>query len=246
MIDVCDFVAESYDHAFPREGQGSASGSGVPLDPVDDLGGEVQPSAVLLDDLHDALSLHVVGESAGHDLIQSAFAVVPERSMPEVVPERDSLGEIFVQPERACNSAGDLADLQRVREPRAVVVGVRDKEHLRLVLQPAERPAVDYPVPVALEVRADIVRSLRKLAAAGVGCLAGKFAEDKSLVLHDTFSRKHSGSFRRMPKRKKGITSLINIYRLKLPVPLKKTSICDICTIKRKTIVQNYFKQNQS
>ena len=50
----------------------------------------------------------------------------------------------------------NLRHLERVRQPRAVVIAGRREEHLRLVLQPAERLAVDDAIAIALERRPDV------------------------------------------------------------------------------------------
>ena len=52
-------------------------------------------------------------------------------------------------------------DLQRVGQPRAVVIALGRDEHLRLVLEPPERLAVHDPVAVALERRAQAAVVLR-------------------------------------------------------------------------------------
>ena len=54
--------------------------------------------------------------------------------------------------------------LERVREPRAVVVALGRDEHLRLVLEAPERLRVHDPVAVALERRAVVRVGLRLLA----------------------------------------------------------------------------------
>ena len=82
------------------------------------------------------------------------LAGVAERRVPEVVPERDRLGQVLVQLQRAGHRARDPDHLQRVRQARAVVVALRRDEHLRLVLEPAERLGVDDAVAIALERRA--------------------------------------------------------------------------------------------
>ena len=56
-------------------------------------------------------------------------------------------------------------DLERVREPRAVVVALGRDEHLRLVLEPPERLGVHDPVAVALERRAQRAVVLRHARA---------------------------------------------------------------------------------
>ncbi len=76
--------------------------------------------------------------------------------------------EILVEPQRPRHRARDPGHLQRVRQPRPVVVAHRRHEHLRLVLQAAERLAVHDPVAVALEGGAQrAVGLLAARAAAG-------------------------------------------------------------------------------
>jgi hypothetical protein len=69
-------------------------------------------------------------------LFEHALAGVPERRVAEVVRQRDRLAEVLVQAEHAAERAGDLAGLDRVREPGAIVVALVVHEDLRLVLEP--------------------------------------------------------------------------------------------------------------
>ncbi len=117
----------------------------------------LRPLAVVLEHVDDAQALLVVTEAARHQRVEHAFAGVPERRVPEVVPERDRFGELLVQAQHLGDGARDLRDLERVRQAGAVVIAGRRKEHLRLVLQPAERLAVDDAVAVVLERRAHVV-----------------------------------------------------------------------------------------
>jgi hypothetical protein len=74
-----------------------------------------------------------------------------ERWMADVMAEPDRLGQILVEPQRPGDGARDLRRLQRVGQPRAVMVALGRHEHLRLVLEPPERLRVHDPVAVALE-----------------------------------------------------------------------------------------------
>jgi hypothetical protein len=87
-------------------------------------------------------------------LVERGLADVAERRVAQVVSERDRLGQVLVQRESARDGAGDPHGLERVGQPRAVVVALRRDEDLRLVLQPAERLGVDDPIAVPLEGRA--------------------------------------------------------------------------------------------
>ena len=75
--------------------------------------------------------------------------------------------------------ARNLRHLERVREARAVVIAGRREEDLRLVLQPAERLAVDDAIAIALERRPDVVFRLRTQAAARIGAL-GRLRREES------------------------------------------------------------------
>src|SRR5215213_9749998 len=110
----------------------------------------------------------VVAETAPPALAQAgvedALARVAERRVPEVVPEPDRLGQVLVEAERA----RDAARLERVCQPRAVMVALGRDEDLRLVLEAPERLRVHDPIAVALEWRAVIGVGLRLLAVRGV------------------------------------------------------------------------------
>src|SRR5438105_2018257 len=85
--------------------------------------------------------------------VERLLAGVPERGMPEVVPEADRFHEVLVQAQRPRDAARDAGRLEGVREAGAVVVAVRVDEDLGLVLEAAKRLRVDDAVAVALERR---------------------------------------------------------------------------------------------
>ena len=87
--------------------------------------------------------------------VERVLAGVAERRVARVVSEPDRLGQVLVQPQRPGDDARDRRRLERVRDPRPVVVAGGVDEDLRLALQPAERLRVDDPVAVALERRPD-------------------------------------------------------------------------------------------
>ena len=102
----------------------------------------------------------VVAEPAppalAHTCVEDLLADVPEGRVAEVMTERDRLGQILVEGERAGDVAGDARGLQRVRQTGAVVVALGRNEDLRLVLEAPEGLRVHDPVAVALERRAVI------------------------------------------------------------------------------------------
>ena len=127
---------------------------------------EVQAAAAALDAVDDAQALLIVPEAdAGVDRVERALSRVAERRVAEVVPEADGLGEVLIEFERAGDRAREARDLERVCQARAVMVALRAQEHLRLVLQAAERFRVRDAVHVALEACAHLTRRLGRQAA---------------------------------------------------------------------------------
>ena len=154
---------------MPSSVAGSPAPAGVAQDAVAHRRGQVEA----LDHLDDAQRVLVVAEAAAEALaagaVEHVLADVPERRVAEVVAEPDRLREVLVEPQRARHRARDLRRLERVGEPRAVVVALRRDEHLGLVLEPAERLAVHDPVAVALERRAQAAVLLGPLAVGRIG-----------------------------------------------------------------------------
>ena len=58
-------------------------------------------------------------------LVDDLFAGVAEGSVAQIVPQRDGLGQILVEPQRPGDGAGDARHLEGVRQPGAVVVALR-------------------------------------------------------------------------------------------------------------------------
>ena len=71
--------------------------------------------------------------------------------MAEIVRERDGLGEVLVEAQLPRDRARDLRHLERVRQPRAIVVALVEDEHLRLVGETPEGGGMQDAVAVALE-----------------------------------------------------------------------------------------------
>ena len=144
---------------------------------------EVQAAAVVLEHVDDAQALLVVVEAARREIVQHALAGVTERRVSEVVTESDRLGELLLQAQHLGDRPRDLRHLQRVRESRAVVIARGREEHLRLVLQPAERLAVHDAIAIALERRPDRVFGLGAQPAARGGAQRRLRGENLTLAL---------------------------------------------------------------
>src|SRR5262249_29949775 len=157
------------------------------------LPGEVEPvelGVALLELGEDAQRLGVVIEAAVglHRRVQRLLAGMAERRVAEIVRQRHGLAEVFVESQRAADAAGDLRHLDRMGEPRAVVIALVIDEDLGLVLQPPERRRMDDAVAVALEGAARRRLGLGMQAAAalprqgGIGC---QRLASPQLVSHD-------------------------------------------------------------
>ena len=77
----------------------------------------------------------------------------PNGGWPRSCPSPIASVRSSLRPQRTGDRAGDLRRLERVGEPRAVVVALGRHEDLGLVLEPPERLRVHDPVAVALERR---------------------------------------------------------------------------------------------
>ena len=87
--------------------------------------------------------VEVAAEALAQAAVEHVLADVPEWWVAEVVTEPDRLDEILVQAQRPGDGARDARDLERVCEAGAVMVALRRNKHLCLVLESAERLAVD-------------------------------------------------------------------------------------------------------
>src|ERR1700678_3422981 len=77
-----------------------------------------------------------------------------ERRMTDVVAERESFGEFFVEIQRRGYGAGDLRDFDGMGEPVAKMVRDSGGENLGFVFKAAKSPRMDNAVAIALEFAA--------------------------------------------------------------------------------------------
>ncbi len=168
VVDVRNDVGHPGDLPFDRTRPGirrranrqSVFALGMPRDAVAHLPGQVQPLPTVFNHIHHTKTLLVVAEATGRKPIEHPFTGVPERWVAQVVAEGNRFRQLLVEPQHLGNAAGNLRDLQSVRQTGAVVVTSRGKEHLRLVLEPAERLRVDDPIAVALKHRTNRILRL--------------------------------------------------------------------------------------
>jgi hypothetical protein len=101
-----------------------------------------------------------------HQAIQFGFTCVSEGRMAYVVGQGERFREISVKPKRCGDGAGDLRDLNSVRQAIPKVIGDGIGEDLGLVFKAAKGAGVNDAITVALEVVAIGVREFRIAAAA--------------------------------------------------------------------------------
>ena len=65
-------------------------------------------------------------------IVKDFLARVAKRRMAQIVGQRERFHEVFVQPQRTGHGAGDRSHLERVRQPRPVVVAHLAREDLCL------------------------------------------------------------------------------------------------------------------
>src|SRR5436309_9254005 len=116
---------------------------------------QVEAAALALEHVNDAQRMLVVEKPAPEPLserfIESLFSSVSEWRMTKIVSQSDRLGQILVQTQCARDGARDAASLDRVSQPRAVVVTLRRNEHLGLVLEAPEALRMDDSITIALK-----------------------------------------------------------------------------------------------
>ena len=178
MVDVRNAVCKGDDCPLERHG---VAVLGMVQDAVPHFDGEVEALAVLFEDVYDAQRLLGVVEPRGAEVVEHPLPHMPEGSVAEVVPQGDGLRQILIEGEAAGDGAGDLGDIEGVREPRHVVVPVGREKDLRLILEAQERFGIDNSIPVPLEIGAHGTRPLlpkpppRVFGELGVGREEGTF-----------------------------------------------------------------------
>lgn len=116
VTDVGDAVGPAHAPALQR---GRVLRAGVAQNAVPGLLTQVQPCALPFQPFHHAQALLVVAEAAKHPMIQRVFADVPKGRVPQIMPQRDGFGQIFVQPQapgqRPATCATSSVWVRRVR-----------------------------------------------------------------------------------------------------------------------------------
>ena len=142
----------------------------------------------------DTEILRIAFEAAvvGRDLVERALAVVSIRWVADVMGQTGQFDEIEVAAQSNRHSSPDLGHFQRVRQPGARSVSLTGSHDLRLIGQTPQRCAVQYPGPIAGEVRAVLAfgtrqtRSLRRFEypSRTVEVVVGVLLIRRHLIVH--------------------------------------------------------------
>ena len=130
-----------------------------------------------------------MAETAGEYLVERPLPRVAEGRVAQVVAQRDGLGQILIEPQRAGYGPGDARDLEGVGQAGAVVVALRLQKDLGLVLEAPEGLAMGYAIHVALEAGAYLALRLRTLPSLAVGGTHAALADQRQLVFFSHFPR---------------------------------------------------------
>jgi hypothetical protein len=130
----------------------------------------VESTIALFQAIDDAQALQIVFEAAMalHAFIERVLPGVAEGSMTKIVCQRDGFGKIVIETQGARHRAGDLRDLDAVRQARSKQVAFVIHEDLGLVFEAAKGGGMNDPVPVALEFTARLGARFGKCPAATV------------------------------------------------------------------------------
>jgi hypothetical protein len=90
-------------------------------------------------------------ESIRVKLVQHTLSNMAKGRMPQVMGQGNGFGQVFVQPKGSGDGAGHLGDFQSVGQPGAVVIPNGGEKNLGLMLQAAERLAVNNAIAISLE-----------------------------------------------------------------------------------------------
>src|SRR5262249_59063140 len=112
---------------------------------------------------HHSQRLRVMIETAAgcEAAIERSLAGMPEGGMAQIVSERQRLGQILIETERAGERARDLGDLEGVGQPGAKMIPFVEDEDLGLVRESAKCGGVDDAVTVTPEGVAGCAHRLR-------------------------------------------------------------------------------------
>jgi len=112
-----------------------------------------------------------------HGGVERLFSSVAEGWMADVMDQGQGLREVFVESELGGDSAGNLRDLDGVRQTVAKMIGVTARKDLSLCLQTPESAGMDDAVAIALKVVSVGMGRLEMAASAGVFYVDGVVGE---------------------------------------------------------------------
>jgi hypothetical protein len=112
-------------------------------------------------DYAEALPASTEAAAILHELVESLFHRTTERGMPEVTGEGDGFSQVFIECQGTAEGAGQGGDFDRVGEAGADMIPGAVEGNLSFIFKATEGGAVNDPLAVPLEFRAEVVGFLR-------------------------------------------------------------------------------------
>ncbi len=113
---------------------------------------EIRIASLELGDDPQRLGVVVKAAIRLQHVVECIFAGMTKGRVAEIMHKGDAFRQVLIDAQRTGQRTGHLRHLDRMGQPRAIVVAIRADEHLRLVLQAAKCGGMYDAVAVALEL----------------------------------------------------------------------------------------------
>ena len=184
MIQIGDTVCTPDTFTFQRVGHLS---SRMRQDSITDFPGQIQAFSIVFKPLDDPKTLLVMAETVRKKRIERTLSYMPIGSMPQIMPQGDCFGQVFVQAQRPGDCSRYLGNLKRMRQAGAVMITFRRQKNLRFEFKPPERFTVDDSVTIPLEFCTQVTRCNRRIPAGGFCGMHGEGGKKQVFLLFKTF-----------------------------------------------------------
>ena len=122
MIQISDAVRPPDAFSFQS---GRHPGAGMMQNTIPNFPGQIQAQSVILQLFYHPQALLIVPKPSRQQIIQRPLSDMSVWRMPQIMPERDGFGQVFVETKSAGDSPRDLCNLQRVGQTRTVMIPFR-------------------------------------------------------------------------------------------------------------------------
>ena len=127
VVDIRDFIGKPHNASLQC---GRMATGPVIFDSIPDLFRKIETLTVFFQYFDHTHTLKIMGKSIRTKFIQDAFPGMTKWCMTKIVPQCNSLCQIFIQPERTGNSPCNLRNFQCVRQACPVMVSFWSQKYL--------------------------------------------------------------------------------------------------------------------